>query len=155
MKIRFVCPECSAWTQTEQVEAAAWTCSTCGAVVPAAAPPKPGANELTVCRCCGNHELYLQKDFPHWLGMGILVAACAASAVTYWLYWITTTWVILIGSAVLDGVLYLVVGSVTICYRCQAQYRDFPPNPAHQPFELSIWEKYRQERLRRQQLDQP
>ncbi len=147
MRIRFLCPKCEVWTFTRQVEAASWTCSGCGQVVSAAAPSAGPA--LTHCRVCGNHELYLQKDFPHWLGMGILVAACAASVVTYALYFIKTTWTILIGSAAIDGFLYLLMGDVTICYRCRAQYRGFPPNATHRPFELAVGEKYRQERLRK------
>ena len=124
------------------------------AAAPHSAPLSPpgredGGEGLTNCRLCGNHELYIQKDFPHWLGMGILVVACLASVVTYALYYIKTTWIILIGSAVVDGILYLVMGDVTVCYRCRAQYRGFPPNPEHHPFELATGEKYRQEQLRK------
>jgi hypothetical protein len=109
--------------------------------------------DLTQCRRCGNQELYVQKDFSHRLGMGIIVAACVASIFTYANHAIVATWAILIGAAALDCLLYMIVGNVTVCYRCQTQYRDFPPNPRHQPFELTIGEKYRQERLRLEQLD--
>jgi hypothetical protein len=119
-------------------------------MVPAVAGPQPAV--LAACRACGNHELYVQKDFPHWLGMGILVAACGISAVTYAFYWIVATWVILIGSAVIDCALYVWMGNVTVCYRCQARHRGFAPNPEHSPFDLAVGEKYRQERLRRQQF---
>ena len=113
---------------------------------------RDGADLLTSCRVCGNHELYIQKDFPHWLGMGILVAACLASVVTYALYYIKTTWIILIGSAAVDGILYLLMGDVVVCYRCRAQYRGFPRNPEHHPFELATGEKYRQEQIRKGEL---
>ena len=147
MRIRFLCPNCDSWTVTRQVDAVSWECARCSTVIAAAAPS--AAPALTNCRICGNSELYVQKDFPHWLGMGILVAACVASVVTYALYFIKTTWTILIGSAAVDGLLYLFMGDVTVCYRCRAQYRGFPPNPEHRPFELPIGEKYRQERLRK------
>lgn len=150
MNLQLLCPECGAWTGTDQVGVAAWSCESCGATIPAAAPA--AGNVLSVCRVCGNTELYLQKDFPHWLGMGIIGVACAASVVTLAMYWIVTTWVILIGSAVLDVILYLIMGDVTVCYRCQSQYRGFQLNAGHQPFDLAVGEKYRQERLRRQQL---
>jgi hypothetical protein len=149
MKLRLVCPECRQWTATSQVDAAAWPCAHCGFEIAATAP---GGAELSCCRVCGNHELYVQKDFPHWLGMGILVAACVFSAVTYYFYWIWATWIILVGSAIVDGALYIIMGNVTVCYRCLAQYRGFPPNPAHQAFDLAVGEKYRQEKLRREQL---
>ncbi len=44
---------------------------------------------------CGNHELYKKKDFPHWLGMSILMGACILSIITYWFYEPFWTWVIL------------------------------------------------------------
>ena len=94
----------------------------------------------------------MQKDFPHWLGMGILVLACVASIVTYAKHWIIATWAILIRSAVVDGLLYLAMGNVTVCYRCQTHYRGFPPNGQHGPFNLAIGERYRQERIRREEL---
>ena len=56
------------------------------------------------------------------------------------------------GTAVFDGLLYLLVGDVTVCYRCGAHYRGFPPHPAHQPFDLGVGERYRQERIRRELL---
>lgn len=147
MKIRFLCPSCQTWTVTHQVDAGSWKCAGCDAVVAAAAPASEPA--LHGCRVCGNRELYIQKDFPHWLGMGILVVACLASVVTYALYYIKTTWTILIGSAAVDGILYLLMGDVTVCYRCRTQYRGFPPNPEHHPFDLATGEKYRQEQLRK------
>jgi hypothetical protein len=44
------------------------------------------------------------------------------------------------------------VGDVSVCYRCGAEYRGFPVNPEHKPFELSVGERYRQEKIRREQL---
>jgi hypothetical protein len=107
---------------------------------------------LPACVLCGSKELYKKKDFPHSLGMTILVLACLASTITYWLYAKWLTWAILIGSAAFDGLLYLWVKDVVVCYRCQAHYRGLPATAHHQPFELTIHERYRQERLRREQL---
>jgi hypothetical protein len=107
---------------------------------------------LSTCAICGNAELYKKKDFPHWLGLTILTVACVGSIIPYWLYHQWLTWTILIGSAVLDGLLYLWVGDVVVCYRCGAHYRELTPGAEHKPFELGIAERYRQERLRREQL---
>jgi hypothetical protein len=150
MKMRIQCPECHHWTVTERVDEANWPCAGCGFRIIAASA---AVADMERCRVCGNQELYVQKDFPHWLGMSILVAACAASIITYAMHWIVATWTILIGSAVLDGVLYLAMGSVTVCYRCRTHHRGFPPNEKHGPFNLAIGEKYRQERIRREQLE--
>jgi hypothetical protein len=153
MKMRIQCPECRHWNVTERVDAKEWSCSGCGFVLVATAPVTVSHRELPHCRVCGNQELYVQKDFPHWLGMSILVAACVASVITYALHWIKTTWIILIGSALVDGVLYLAMGNVTVCYRCRTHYRGFPSNEKHAPFNLAVGEKYRQEKLRREELE--
>src|SRR5205085_5955020 len=97
----------------------------------------------STCAVCGNRELYKKKDFPHWLGMTILVVACLASVFTYGWYEKWLTWAILLGSALFDGVLYLCVGDALVCYRCHAHYRQVPATDDHKPFELTIGERYR------------
>jgi hypothetical protein len=54
---------------------------------------------------------------------------------------------------VVDGVLYLWVGDVVVCYRCGTHHSCPSAGAAHQPFELIIAERYRQERLRREKLE--
>ena len=129
--------------------AAEWQCPRCDHLLrlPAGADPA-----LPACAVCGNHELYKKKDFPHGLGMTILVLSCMAATVTYARHQFYTTWAILIGSALFDGLLYLWVKDVIVCYRCLAHHRGVPPNPEHRPFELTTHERYRQERIRREQL---
>ncbi len=84
--------------------------------------------------------------------MAILLTAAVASslATLYYEWWLT--WGILIGSAAFDGLLYLLVKDVIVCYRCQAQFRGVPARAHHQPFELTVHERYRQEKLRRAEL---
>jgi hypothetical protein len=126
-----------------------WQCPRCDHVL-----QWPAGADLTLsaCNVCGNAELYCKKDFPHALGMGLLAAACVAFLVTNYLYRQWLAWAILLGSAVIDGLLYLLVGDVVVCYRCGAQHRRFVSD--HKPFELSVAERYRQERIRRQQLQE-
>jgi hypothetical protein len=58
------------------------------------------------------------------------------------------TYGVLFTFALIDVVLYLVVGNVLHCYRCQAQYRGVPGLEEHQPFNLETHEKHRQQQIR-------
>jgi hypothetical protein len=148
VKVVFACPNCDAPAQANLDQPCDWQCEHCrhGLHLEQADPALP------VCLVCGNLELHKKKDFPHWLGMNILVLACAASFVTYFWYEKWLTWAILIGTAIFDGLLYLLVGDAVVCYRCQAHYKGFQSTPVHQPFELTVGERYRQERLRRERM---
>lgn len=148
MNVRFACPHCHYPARVDLTSATEWQCASCGQRRRLATP----GSDLPACVVCGNTEIYKKKDFPHWLGMGILVAACGASLITYGLYEKWLTWAILIGSALFDGLLFLWVGDALVCYRCHAHYGGFAAGAAHQPFELTIGERFRQERLRQEQM---
>jgi hypothetical protein len=151
VNIRLFCPLCETPGRITASGATEWQCPQCDHLVRLYAPELDPA--LPACAVCGNGELYKKKDFPHSLGMGILVGACIASTITYYLYNKVLTWVILLGSAAFDGLLYLWVKDVVVCYRCGAHHRGIVASPEHRPFELTIHERYRQERLRREQLE--
>ena len=150
MDAQFACPVCDRPTRIAVSAAVDWQCTGCDhrLRLEAANP------DLPACPVCGNRELYKKKDFPHWLGLTILTLACAASVYTYGRYEKWLTWAILIGSALFDGLLYLWVGDAIVCYRCGAHFRGFTATTAHKPFELTVGERYRQERLRREQVRQ-
>lgn len=148
MNVTFACPSCEQPARAEAGPAADWQCHACDHRL------QLNATEATLpaCVACGNHELYKKKDFPHWLGMTILIVALLLSTVTYYSYQKWWSWSFLIGSAIIDGVMYLMVGDVIVCYRCEAHHRGFTTTPAHQPFEIAIGERYRQERIRKEQM---
>jgi hypothetical protein len=148
VKVTLACPSCDQPAVTPIDQACDWQCSTCDHRLHLAAADLA----LPTCLVCGNHELYKKKDFPQWLGMTILLVAIVLSTVTYYSYEKWWSWSFLIGSAIIDGVMYLMVGDVLVCYRCQAHYRGFTAKDAHQPFEIAIGERYRQERIRMEQL---
>jgi len=150
VNVTFACPVCEYNARLVLPGPGEWQCPACDHLMTLGnrankTPPR-------ACIVCGNAELYKKKNFPHWLGLTILTAACIGSIIPYWLYHQWWTWVILIGSAVFDGLLYLWVGDVIVCYRCQAEYRGCQAGPEHGPFELGTAERYRQERIRREQL---
>ena len=148
MKVMFPCPLCQLPAVTPVNQAGNWQCTACDHRLHLNA----AESALRTCIVCGNHELYKKKDFPHWLGMTILILALVLSSVAYSWYEKWWTWSFLIGSAVIDGVMYLMVGDVIVCYRCEAHYRGFTSTAAHWPFEITIGERYRQERIRKEQL---
>jgi hypothetical protein len=149
MNIRFRCPTCDQPARLKAAARTEWQCPACDHRL---VVDTPADRPLETCAVCGNVELYRKKDFPHWLGLTILTVACVASVIPYWLYMQWLTWTILIGSAAFDGILYLLVGDVVVCYRCDAHYRGLPQADGHKPFDLGIAERYRQERLRREHL---
>ena len=151
MKIRFACPTCTRTDQAQLPTVGDWQCPRCDHIV--ALPREAVTAVAEHCLLCGNHELYRKKDFPHWLGMAILATACFGSVIPYALHRPVWTWAILIGSAVIDGGLYLLVGDVSVCYRCATEYRQLPAGVVHPPYELEIGERYRQERIRRELME--
>ena len=116
----------------------------------------PVDTTLRACPWCATQDLYIQKDFPHGLGLGIVIAGFAASSVFWYLYRPIPALGVLLATAALDVVLYYLVSDVTICYRCLCQVRGAGSNPPGRfaPFDLAVGERYRQERLRVEQLRQ-
>jgi drug/metabolite transporter (DMT)-like permease len=99
---------------------------------------------LATCPACGCRDLFVRKDFPQRLGVAIVILAGVAFVVlaarprTFYL----GAWVLVV-AVVADGLLYLFVPRVTVCYRCRKEFRGTPINPAHGGFELAVAEKYR------------
>ena len=109
---------------------------------------------LEACPWCLSTELYSQKDFPQAVGLIIVIAQFAVSTVFWYHEMPLATYSVLMASALIDWALYPRVPDVTICYRCACQVRGAGSNPdgRYQPFDLAIGERYRQERIRAQQL---
>ena len=148
MYLRLSCPACE--RPGAAPVPAAWHCPACGEVMAVADPPRSAGPEgvtLHACAACGNGELYKKKGFPHWLGLSVLTAACVGFLVlnAYRHQW--WAWAVLLGSALIDGLLYLAVRDVVVCYRCGAEHRGLG-HSGNKPFELTVHERYRQERLR-------
>jgi uncharacterized paraquat-inducible protein A len=154
MELTFECPKCGVAVEVPSVESTAMlSCPGCGWTRSVDRPANPDG-QLAACAVCATDELYIQKDFPHILGLAIVVAGFAVSTV-FWAYYLPiAALLVLLLTAALDLVLYYLVPDVTICYRCLSQYRGQGANPQGRfaPFDLAIGERYRQERLRVEQL---
>jgi hypothetical protein len=97
---------------------------------------------VRTCAACGHDHLYLQKDFNRSLGLAIVIAGSAISVILFALGYPFAAMLCLVGTAVTDGILYALVGMVTVCYVCHTIYRGFPKNPEHGLFDLKELEKF-------------
>ncbi len=152
MNVAFTCPHCQAVSRSSlEPGAEELVCSACGQAisVPAGAVVEHGLHR---CLVCPSTDLFVRKDFPQRLGVWIVTLGIAASCVAwgYYLRWLT--YAILFATALADVVLYLIVPNALMCYRCGAQYRGASDLDAHSPFDLEVHERYRQEKIRLEEV---
>jgi hypothetical protein len=100
------------------------------------------------CLVCPSTELYARKDFPQRLGVALVVAGFIGSSIAWAQYQVLWSFAILFGTALLDLVLYIVMGESLTCYRCHAQYRGCEEIERHGGFDLETHERYRQSAAR-------
>jgi hypothetical protein len=154
MELTFQCPGCGAVGTVRPVETAAAACCPACGHTRELRPDAIDSEGLRACPLCATEDLYVQKDFPQGLGLAIVVAGFVASTVFWYYDRPVPALGILLVSALVDMALFYRVPDVTICYRCLSQFRGAGANPdgRHRPFDLAVGERYRQERLRVEQL---
>jgi len=148
MNVTYACPHCH---ETSRCEFSADTreivCRHCSRSVQI--PPEAiRGGRLQRCLVCPSHDLYVRKDFPQRVGVALVVAGILGSSVAWYysaLYW---TYGILFATALVDFVLFLIVGNALMCYRCHAQYRGIAEMDEHEAFNLETHERYRQQAAR-------
>ena len=148
MNITFTCPRCQQDGRLDVAEEqAAIACPHCQVemTIPAAARSTTGVHQ---CLVCASRDLFVRKDFPQRLGVGIVVVGFVASSIAWAQYMTIATFAILFATAFIDVVLYLVMGEALVCYRCGAQYRLAPGLDKHTGFNLETHERYRQQAAR-------
>jgi len=154
MELTFSCPSCGAVGHVSPLEQASCAlCRHCGQVRPLH-PEAIVLDQVQSCPWCLTTDLYMQKDFPQGLGLFIVVVGFAISTVFWYYEMPIPAYLVLVVSMLLDFFLYYRVPDVTICYRCLSQLRGVGSNPGgrYKPFDLALGERYRQERIRAQQL---
>ena len=88
--------------------------------------------------------MFARKDFPQRLGVGLVALGFIGSSIAWAYYLVIWSFAILFGTALIDLVLYIVMGESLTCYRCGAQYRGFEDIELHGGFDLETHEQYRQ-----------
>jgi len=96
------------------------------------------------CLVCPSTDLFARKDFPQRLGVTLVVIGFVASSIAWYHYQVFWTFAILFLTALVDLVLYIVMGESLTCYRCDAQYRGTEEIERHGAFDLETHERYRQ-----------
>jgi len=146
MQVRYNCPVdgCIALIEYEPLEECSGTikCPRCGVDHPLTVTPIMRENGMAdVCAVCGCRELFIRKDFPQRLGL-IIVIAFGLAAIYAFTFSVIVAWTILAAAVVVDVIIYAIIGRVTTCYACRAEYRKGKLNPAHEGFDLARSEKY-------------
>ncbi|MFQ5423531.1 MAG: hypothetical protein ACE5F9_06070 [Phycisphaerae bacterium] len=94
------------------------------------------------CPACGGDEFFVRKDFPQALGLALVVVFGLTASVFYYFNHVLATFGTLGSLVVVDAIIYLFVGRVTVCYRCRAEFRRVAYNADHMGFDLATSEKY-------------
>src|SRR6185369_12109516 len=84
------------------------------------------------------------KDFPQRLGVALVVFGFVASSIAWANYQVFWTFAILFITALVDLLLYVLMGESLTCYRCHAQYRGSEEIERHGAFDLETHERHRQ-----------
>ena len=142
MRARYYCPACLERGEHAETESGNFACGRCGRSYAAHFGAGEANRAIERCAFCGGRAFFRQKDFDQRLGCLILVASLAAALWVGWRFgWIWFT-PVLLATAALDWVLAGRIRDVTICYRCDAEYRDVTFNPAHRGYDPHIAERY-------------
>lgn len=146
------CPNCDQpFVSTTLAEGGLFQCTGCDW-------SRPVAHGLLVdgrptsCVCCGNQDLWRQKNFPQGLGVLIVAIGAVISSIFYAYYMMIWAMGTLMLVALLDMALYIWMPDVLVCYRCNARHLDVNTT-GHADFNHELFEKYRQEAIRLSQSE--
>jgi hypothetical protein len=108
-----------------------------------------GPTGVERCLFCGNRAFFIQKDFDQRLGCLLMALSLGIALFVGWRFgWIWFT-PVLLASVLVDWIVATRIGAVTICYRCDAEYRDVPLNPRHRAHDPHIAERYAEKKTLR------
>ena len=142
MRARRYCQQCLTAREHTLADPGAYTCAKFGRAYDVSPDGCVGSEGVERCAFCGNRAFFLQKDFDQRLGCLIMGVALAAALFVGWkfgLIWFTP---VLLATVLIDWVVAGRIGAVTICYRCDAEYRDLPVHPRHKGYDPHVAERY-------------
>lgn len=144
MNVTYNCPSCHRTARAQLTDStASITCSKCQQSINIPGGAISG-RQIHRCLVCPSSELFARKDFPQKLGVALVIIGFVGSSIAWFNYQVLLTFTILFATALVDLVLYMVMGESLTCYRCHAQYRGFEEIERHGGFNLETHERYRQ-----------
>ena len=142
MRARYYCPTCLTHSDHSPPEAGSRECVKCGRAYSVLLPESAGSTPIERCAFCGNRAFFLQKDFDQRLGCLFILVSLALALIVGWkLGWIWFT-PVLLATVLVDWIVAARIRPVTICYRCDAEYRDVPLHPRHRGYDPHVAERY-------------
>ena len=142
MRVRYYCPDCLTAREFDRFASGEFRCERCGRAAAVRFEGTVGERGLERCAFCGGRAFFLQKDFDQRLGCLFMAVSLAAALYAGWkLGWIWFT-PVLLATVLVDWIVAMRVRPVTICYRCDAEYRDASTNPRHRGYDPHVAERY-------------
>jgi hypothetical protein len=142
VKPRWYCPQCVTAREFTGTESGAFACDRCGAAGAADFGEASGPAGVERCAFCGGRAFFVQKDFDQRLGCLAMAISLAVALFVGWKFgWIWFT-PVLLATVLVDWVLAVRIKPLTICYQCNAEYREVPVHPRHKGYDPHIAERY-------------
>ncbi|HXK08583.1 MAG TPA: hypothetical protein VMT70_02955 [Vicinamibacteria bacterium] len=154
MRVKLACPSCGAAPQVAAAQAPPETsCPRCGQAIALSWTESLRAGlEVDECPLCRGRDHYVRKDLNRSLGLASVVVVGLVSAGLLWSGRTLLAYGVLGALALLDLVIYGLMKDVTVCYRCQAEFRGSYRRTAS-PFDLHTAETLELEYSRRRKPD--
>lgn len=144
MNVTYACPACHEATRSYfDASSRQLKCHACGQELTIPDNSVEG-NHIQRCLVCPSTDLFVRKDFPQRLGVFIVAVGIIGSSYAWYHANLLWTFGILFATALIDVLLYTLVGDALMCYRCQAQYRGVAEMDSHGVFDLETHERHRQ-----------
>ena len=89
------------------------------------------------------------NDWRSSFGLGIVAIGCIGSTVAWGYHRPYVAYGVLFATALLDMLMYFVVGNLLQCYCCRSEFRGLNEFKDRGPFRLETHEKYRAQKARR------
>ena len=142
MRVRRYCPDCLASRDHAPEDSGEFRCVKCDRAYTASFESVSSTGPIERCAFCGNRAFFLEKDFDQRLGCLFIGLSLAAALFVGWRFgWVWFT-PVLLATVLVDWIVARRIRPVTICYRCDAEYRDLPLNARHRGYDPHVAERY-------------